>query len=189
VTIPNSLTNIVEEAFIDCSGLTSVTIPNSVISIGDNAFRGCFGLTNVTIPGSVTSIGDQAFEGCQGLTNVTIPSSVTSIVAGAFYYCSNLTSAYFQGNAPASFGNQVFDLDAAGFTLYYPANATGFTTPAWNGYPALPYSGSLLGSLQVTLAPAGAVSAGAQWQVDGGAWQSSGATVSGLAPGSHTVAF
>jgi hypothetical protein len=43
--------------------------------------------------------------------------------------------------------------------------------------------------LQVTLAPAGAVSAGAQWQVDGGAWQSSGATVSGLPAGGHTLAF
>src|ERR1035438_158847 len=46
------------------------------------------------------------------------------------------------------------------------------------------------GSLQVTLAPSGAVSAGAQWQVDGGVWQSSGATVSGLSVGSgHTLAF
>jgi hypothetical protein len=39
-----------------------------------------------------------------------------------------------------------------------------------------------IGSLQVTLSPPGAVSAGAQWQVDGGAWQSSGATVTGLTP-------
>ena len=45
------------------------------------------------------------------------------------------------------------------------------------------------GSLQVTLAPAGAASAGAQWQVDGGLWQSSGDTVPDLAVGSHTVAF
>ena len=34
-----------------------------------------------------------------------------------------------------------------------------------------------------------AVSAGAQWQVDGGAWQNSGAIVSGLTSGSHTVGF
>ena len=43
--------------------------------------------------------------------------------------------------------------------------------------------------LQVTLNPPGAVSAGAQWQVDGGLWQTNGATVSGLAAGNHTVAF
>jgi hypothetical protein len=41
----------------------------------------------------------------------------------------------------------------------------------------------------VTISPAGAVTAGAQWQVDGGAFQSSGATVSGLSVGNHTVSF
>jgi len=45
------------------------------------------------------------------------------------------------------------------------------------------------GSLQVNLAPAGAVSAGAKWQVDGGTLQNSGATVTGLSSGSHTVSF
>ncbi len=46
-----------------------------------------------------------------------------------------------------------------------------------------------IGLLQVTITPAGAVAAGAQWRVDGGAFQASGASVSGLAPGMHTVAF
>src|SRR5208337_2530639 len=41
----------------------------------------------------------------------------------------------------------------------------------------------------VTIRPAAAVSAGARWNVDGGAWQASGATVSSLSVGSHTVAF
>ena len=46
-----------------------------------------------------------------------------------------------------------------------------------------------LGSLQVGIGPAWAVSAGAQWHVDGGPWQSSGAAVTNLPAGSHTVAF
>jgi hypothetical protein len=45
------------------------------------------------------------------------------------------------------------------------------------------------GSVQVTLAPAGAITAGAQWNVDGGVWQASGATVTGLSPGGHDVYF
>jgi hypothetical protein len=45
------------------------------------------------------------------------------------------------------------------------------------------------GSLTVTIDPADAVAAGAQWNVNGGGWQSSGATVSGLAVGQHTVSF
>ena len=47
----------------------------------------------------------------------------------------------------------------------------------------------VLGSLQVTINPAGAVSAGAQWQVDGGAWQNSGNVVSNLATGAHTIGY
>jgi len=43
-------------------------------------------------------------------------------------------------------------------------------------------------SLTVTLEPAGAVGAGAQWQVDGGAWQNSGTAVD-LAAGPHTVSY
>ncbi|MBN2310387.1 MAG: M6 family metalloprotease domain-containing protein [Candidatus Hydrogenedentes bacterium] len=50
-------------------------------------------------------------------------------------------------------------------------------------------SGSASGSLLVTLLPASAVSAGAQWRVDGGAWQESQATVNLLAAGTHTVSF
>ena len=44
-------------------------------------------------------------------------------------------------------------------------------------------------ALKVTLAPAGAVSAGAQWRVDGGAWRAGGATATGLTAGAHTVSF
>lgn len=45
------------------------------------------------------------------------------------------------------------------------------------------------GSVQVTIDPAGAVTAGAQWRVDSGAWQNSGATLNNVAPGYHTLAF
>ena len=73
VVIPSSITvegkeytvtSIGNEAFCQCSGLTSVTIPNSVTSIGECTFAGCSGLTSVTIPNYVTSIGNGAFSGC-----------------------------------------------------------------------------------------------------------------------------
>ena len=47
----------------------------------------------------------------------------------------------------------------------------------------------LFGSLQVNMSPASAVRSGAQWQVDGGAWQNNGSIVGGLTLGSHTVSF
>jgi hypothetical protein len=45
------------------------------------------------------------------------------------------------------------------------------------------------GSIQVTLSPAMAIAEGAKWQVDSGALQNSGATVSNLAVGLHTLSF
>ena len=69
----------------------------SVTSIGDNAFRDCSGLTSVTIPNSVTSIGDYAFSNCSSLTSVTIPNSVTSIGNSAFWCCS-INTINFKGS-------------------------------------------------------------------------------------------
>ena len=92
VTIPNSVISIGDYAFDECSRLTSVTISNSVTSIGKGAFRGCRGLTSVTIPNSVTTIGSFTFSGCSSLTSVTIPNSVTTIESSTFSDCSSLTS-------------------------------------------------------------------------------------------------
>ena len=107
VTIPNSVTSIGYGAFWDCSGLTSVTIGNSVTSIGASAFSGCSGLTSVTIPNSVTILGNYAFKGCSALTSVAIPNSVTSIGDGAFYLCSGLTSVTIP-NSVTSIGSIAF---------------------------------------------------------------------------------
>lgn len=45
------------------------------------------------------------------------------------------------------------------------------------------------GALCVTLTPPEAVAAGAQWQLDGGAWQNSAVTLTNLTPGAYSVAF
>ncbi len=45
------------------------------------------------------------------------------------------------------------------------------------------------GSLKVDIKPQAAVDAGAQWRIDYGHWKASGATVSNLSAGEHTVSF
>jgi len=78
--------------------------------------------------------------------------------------------------------------DVSGWTK--PSNQTvpindGQTTTGNGTYTEVMQSGSL----QVTITPQGAIDAGAQWRVDGGAWHNSGYTQSGLSVGSHTVEF
>ena len=63
-----TVTSIGNQAFRDCSFLTSVELPDSVTSIGDRAFYDCSTLTSIELPDSVTSIEDEAFEGCINLT-------------------------------------------------------------------------------------------------------------------------
>ncbi len=105
--IPNTVTEIGNYAFSDCSGLTSIAIPNSVISMGSYAFNNCSGLTSVTIGSGVTSIGDQVFRNCTSLTSVIFSNNVTSISDGAFYGCSGLTSVTIP-NSVTSIGGCAF---------------------------------------------------------------------------------
>ena len=105
--IPNSVTAIGNNAFSQCTGLTSIEMPNSVTSIGNYAFSQCTGLTSIEMPNSVTSIGNNAFSECTGLTSIEMPNSVTSIGINAFFHCTGLTSIEIP-NSVTSIGGFVF---------------------------------------------------------------------------------
>ena len=120
--IPDEVTAIADNAFVGCTGLTSVHIPDGVTNVGEMAFSGCtslktvtFGencrltavksytfyyclaLENVVLPEGVTTIGQGAFCGCAGLKSITIPAGVTSIGDIAFNSCKALTTINFGG--------------------------------------------------------------------------------------------
>lgn len=61
VSFPETLTDIGEGAFEDCSALAELDWKNGLITIGDRAFAGC-PLLDVTIPGTVKELGLGAFE-------------------------------------------------------------------------------------------------------------------------------
>ena len=90
-SVPDSVIEIGEHAFADCSSLENVNIPNSVTYIADYAFRECGSLTNISFSDSVTRIGDGAFYGC-GMESVYLPRSVTYIGGLSFSGCSGLKS-------------------------------------------------------------------------------------------------
>ena len=96
---------------------TTYNIPNTVTEIGQNAFYYCNKMTSINIPDSVTTIGAKAFYSCSSLKEITIPQSVTSIGADAFIYCENLTAINIKGTANrisgapwgAQYGNRVIN--------------------------------------------------------------------------------
>lgn len=74
-TIPNSVTQIRNNAFAYCTGLTSLNLGAGVASIGESAFKGCTGLASITFGQSVSSIGNNAFYGCTGLAEIIVDSN------------------------------------------------------------------------------------------------------------------
>lgn len=135
--IADGITTIGKSAFDECSKLAAVVIPAGVTSIGAYAFSDCNALTDIIIPDSVTSIGGWAFQGCGALMDIVIPGSVTSIGNGAFSYCRSLSSVEFLGDAPASFGVNVFSDSRSVFTIFYHSGTTGWISPQWKGYNAV----------------------------------------------------
>ena len=61
-------TSIHTRSFYECSNIESITIPNSITNMGEDAFRYCTNLESIEIPNSVTSIGQFAFSSCANLT-------------------------------------------------------------------------------------------------------------------------
>lgn len=81
----------IPDNFCSGSSITSLMIPNTVTEIGDSAFRDCSSLEKLSLPASVTKIGNNAFAGCSDLTAITIPGTVKEIGESAFSYCSSVT--------------------------------------------------------------------------------------------------
>jgi len=107
VKISNSVTSIEYGTFMGCKNLESVTIGNGVKTIGDGAFLGCCDLSFVYIGNNVTTIESNAFWGCHSLKSVVIPNSVTSIEYGAFENCYELKFLTI-GSGVTSFGEGAF---------------------------------------------------------------------------------
>ncbi len=156
IVIGNGITNIISEAFQECSNLKNADIPSSVKTIGNSAFQNCTSLSSVIIPGSVTSMGSQAFSMCTRLSSIVIPRSVVNLGDWTFAGCSSLKNITINSNTNnISFGSMFYScpnlaavnissdnttysskdgvaFDKAGKTLWYcpPAKKGTYSVPA-----------------------------------------------------------
>ena len=148
VVIPSKINGVTVETIghgaFERSAVTSVTVPDSVTAILDRAFANCFQLTNISIPNSVTSIGFSAFEHCTSLKSITLPSSLRNISMFLFHNCSQLTTIQIPDSVLSiqdyAFGNCI-SLE----TIHIPVSVTSIGVYAFNGCPSsmtVTYSGS-----------------------------------------------
>ncbi len=136
ITILDGVTSFGKYAFYGCSNLTSISITDSVTSIGNYAFLGCSSLVSITIPNSITSIGSSVFSGCSSLTSISIPNSVTSIGEGAFSNCSSLTNVTIP-NSVTSIGNSAFSGCNSLTSISIPESITSISEMMFGGCRAL----------------------------------------------------
>lgn len=74
-------------AFCDNNKITGVLIPESVVEIADAAFENCTSLKRIDIPASVNKIGEYTFGDCANLYQVVFTDSLVEIDDSAFYGC------------------------------------------------------------------------------------------------------
>ncbi len=130
LVIPNSVTEIKDYAFYNCSGLTSVTIPNSVTEIKDYAFYNCYGLRSVTIGNSVKSIGSDAFYRTYNNAKITkaiwltnTPPVGASNVGATVNYVSN-DQYSFSNQKVYPFLSSKFEVDNVVYVPVSPSERT-----------------------------------------------------------------
>ncbi len=163
------------------NGISFPACISSAISVGATTkadavagYSNSASLLDLLAPGS--SINAASSSG--GYTIKSGTSMATPHVAGAWALVKEANPAATVSDILTSFKN-------SGANILDSRN--GITKARINVADAILSFGR--GTLSVTLSPAGAVSDGAKWRVDGGVWQDSGATVTDLHVGTHQVEF
>ncbi|MDE5991186.1 MAG: leucine-rich repeat domain-containing protein [Clostridia bacterium] len=90
VEIPDSVVEIANYAFRNCSKLKNIDIPGSVVRIGTDAFADCANLESIKLSSGLQTIGIMAFRNCSSLKEINIPQSVTFLGSSVFESCNGL---------------------------------------------------------------------------------------------------
>lgn len=147
ITIPDTVTIIAGEAFLNNDNITSVTIPGSVQVIGYHAFDGCTELERIIFEdptdGADMIIRLSAFANCPKLTECEIPAVATYVTANVFKGCTSMDKITVHPENPyyvtdengVMFGPWVdegvpqYDNPNLTLTAYPSGRAGGYTIP------------------------------------------------------------
>ncbi|MBQ1904616.1 MAG: leucine-rich repeat protein, partial [Ruminococcus sp.] len=139
LTMPDSVTSIEKEAFVNCAALKSVKLSKNITNVGECAFMSCESLAKVSITGGV--VGPAMFMNCGNLSSVDIAYGVSQIDSSAFYKCQKLKSVTIPSSVK-TIGEQAF-----GYYSYYDAQnklrkgkVSGFTIYGVKGSAAQKYA-------------------------------------------------
>ncbi|MCL2124812.1 MAG: leucine-rich repeat protein [Oscillospiraceae bacterium] len=119
-----------EGIIVEYNNTTATAVPVRVIKSSVALAGGSY-----SIPGTITTIDAEAFAYLQSINEIIVPASVTTIRDRAFAYNPGLTAATFLGDAPTSFGSNVFSGTNDIFKIVFFPQALRWTTPRWQGYP------------------------------------------------------
>lgn len=96
-TIPDTVTKVANDAFSNCTNITSFVFPANLKTIDYNGFYGCSSLEEIVLPENLTSLGNSAFAGCSSAEILKFAPDgkeckLTVIPDGAFADCESITS-------------------------------------------------------------------------------------------------
>lgn len=91
VTIPETVTHIMDSAFFSCNAVESVCLPENMTYIGHSAFAWCESLCELVLPRNLTELGEGMLRNCKKLTKVVVPNGVESVPAQFVAFCNNLS--------------------------------------------------------------------------------------------------
>ena len=121
-TVPDGTVYIGPHAFRGAK-VKAVTLPNTVKELKEYAFANCTDITTMEVNKGVTSIGSNAFSNCTSLTSVILPSTLTSLGVRAFYNDDALTVVACKAKTPP-----VCEISGSGTSTSTPFDISHFTS-------------------------------------------------------------
>ena len=143
IAFPETLSEVYDSAFENCTNLTAVTL--SVSYLGSSAFAGCTALASADVkvaldaesldPWDESGIGSDTFEGCTSLTTVSL--TAPKVPSWCFWGCENLTDVKLTLDEDSYIGSYAFADCEKLASLTIPDSVTYLDSNCFEGCGAL----------------------------------------------------